>query len=112
MAKVSDIYQSAWLKAEDLQGAARRVQIESAKTEEIKNQDGTKERKIVLGFVGKAKKLILNKSQASTLVKLYGDESDYWLNKEIMLSPIPSNNGKETIAVTGLPVAEHEQSPF
>lgn len=112
MAKVSDIYQSAWLKAEDLLGKAPKVTIESATTQEFKNQDGTKERKIVLSFVGKAKKLILNKGQAGTLVKLYGDETDAWAMREVVLSPLPTNNGKETIAITGVPVAEHEQSPF
>lgn len=55
--KVSEIYQSAWLKAEDLQGAPRRVQIEAVNSQEFKNQDGSKERKLVVAFVGKQKKV-------------------------------------------------------
>lgn len=106
MAKVSEIYESAWLKAEDLKGKAYTMRIQETAVSEFKNQDGTKERKIVISFAGAKKKLICNKGQASTLVKLFGDDTDHWNGKEVVLSAIPTNNGKEGIAITGVPMAE------
>lgn len=115
MAKVSDIYQSAWLKAEDLAGAGRKVHIEAIKVEQFDDQQkGTKENKIVVAFAGKQKRLICNKMQAGALAKLFGDDTDNWLNREVVLTPVPTPNGKETIAVMGVPVAEEENGkiPF
>lgn len=115
MAKVSDIYQSGWLKAEDLAGAGRKVRIEAIKVEQFDDQQkGTKENKIVMAFVGKQKRLICNKMQAGALAKLFGDDTDNWLGREVVLTPIPTPSGKETIAITGVPVAEDsgEKIPF
>jgi hypothetical protein len=109
MAKVSDIYQSVWLKAEDLGGAGRKVRIEAINVQQFDNQQtNTKENKIVVAFVGKQKRLICNKMQAGALGKMFGDDTDNWLGREVVLTPIPTPNGKETIAVTAVPVIDKE----
>jgi hypothetical protein len=109
--KVSDVYQSNWLKAEDLQGAPRRVTIEGVSAQKFKNsQDNTEETKIVLSFVGKQKKMSLNKTNAGALVRLFGDDTDQWHGREVMLVPTMASNQKPTISITGVPAAGSDQS--
>jgi len=83
--KLSDAFQSNFLKASDLAGKTVTVTIESVDMEELgKGRD--KEAKLIIGFVGKAKKLVCNKTNAGTIAKLYGDETDNWLGKPITIA--------------------------
>mgnify|MGYP003375934459 CR=1 FL=1 len=81
-------YQSPWLKAEDLQGRAAAVVVEAATVEEIRQPDGKKEGRVVVAFRGKAKKLILNKTQAEALVALAkSDVFADWVGLSLTLEP-------------------------
>ena len=83
--KVGDIYVSEGksLKAEDLQGKARKLQIESYDTVEF---DGAQ--KIVLSFVGAQKGLVLNITNANRITANLGtDDIDGWVGKEIIIYP-------------------------
>ncbi len=110
MAKLSQLadYQSPWLKAEDLAGKPRRVRIKDYEVADMKQQDGSKQTKIVLSFLGKAKKLILNRSNAAALGAALGDDLDEWTGAEIILSPGKTPNGQDTITVAVIP---DEQTP-
>lgn len=101
---VADIYPSPWLRADDLRGHSARVQVSEAMVEELRQRDGSKETKIVLSFMGKQKKLALNKTQAMAMVKITGSEYyEDWPGAVIMLSPAQAPNGQATIAITGVP---------
>ena len=104
MTRVSTIpaYDSHYLKCTDLQNAPRRVVIASVTLEDLRQATGQRETKIVLSFVGKQKQLVANKTQARTLVDLFGDETDEWAGKAIMLLPSKADNGKETIAIAAV----------
>ncbi len=102
MAKVSELYPSPWLRAEDLQGMQRKVRVESVEIAPFKNFDGEKELKPVLSFVGKSKKLILNKKQAFAMALAAGDDTDTWVGSEVYLQPQTTPQGKQTIVI--LPV--------
>ncbi|MFN8493991.1 MAG: hypothetical protein U0350_40710 [Caldilineaceae bacterium] len=114
MAKVSEIqsYQSPWLRAEDLQGSARRVRIERASVETIKQADGSNQERVVVAFTGKAKKLICNKTQVTALAAICGDDTDQWRGREVFLSPQPTPQGKLTIAVMAAEATQAEAVPF
>lgn len=84
--KLSEAYPSAFLKADDLNGRAVTVTIESVKLEEI-GQGRDKDKKLVISFVGKEKKLVCNKTNAGTIGKLHGDDTDDWEGKQIILQP-------------------------
>lgn len=115
MAKTNDIYASPWLRAEDLMGKTARAKIAMATIENLPQQDGSKQAKVVLQFVGKSKKLILNKTQHTTLCQITGsDDTDDWRGVDVFLSPGVSNTGKGTINLVGVPVAEgeDEEPPF
>ncbi len=93
---VKDLYKSKgdWLKAEDLQGKATKVKVADVAIEEIGDK---KEQKIVLGFVGKEKRLVLNKTNANVIADAYGDEELEWIEKEIIMYPtVTEYQGKST----------------
>ena len=80
--KISDVFPSKYLKAEDLEGANVTVTIEEVNREEVGPK---KESKLVIRFVNTRKKMVLNKTNATTIAKLYGEETDEWLGKRIIL---------------------------
>jgi hypothetical protein len=97
-------YQSPWLRPEDLRGSSVKVTIERVTVQVMRNFEGEPEEKLVVHFMAKTKVLALNRGQAATLVHLFGNETDDWAGREILLSPAPSRQpGKLTIAVSGMP---------
>ncbi len=81
---ISDAFPSNYLKAADLQGRNVTVTIAGATIEEI-GQGQKKDRKLVLSFFGKEKALVCNKTNASTIEKLYGSDTDAWIGQPIIL---------------------------
>lgn len=84
--KVSQAFPSGFLKADDLQSKAVTVTIESVDLEEI-GQGRDKSEKLLIAFRGKEKKLVCNKTNAGTIAKLYGDDTDGWIGQKITLVP-------------------------
>lgn len=83
---INSAYPSNYLKADDLQGKSVTVVIQKVEIEEI-GQGRDKESKPVLYFRGKDKGVVLNKTNANTITKLYGGETDDWVGKAITLVP-------------------------
>ena len=81
----SDIYKSNYTKASDLP-APRTVTIKSAEIQAFKN-DGKEQEKLVLSFKEKVKPLVCNLTNFDTIAAEcgYGDETDQWLGKKIVL---------------------------
>ena len=97
-------YTSPWLKASDLQGRAATVTIETATVEEIRQQTGQKEARIVVAFAGKSKRLICNKTQALTLADLAKTEVfDNWRGLVVTLEPATTRSGQDTINIRRAP---------
>lgn len=94
--KLSDAYPSNYLKADDLQGKSVIVRIESVTLEEL-GQGMKKERKLVIGFIGKSKAMVCNKTNAGTIAKLYGDDTDGWINQPITIKPMEVEFGGEMV---------------
>jgi hypothetical protein len=106
--KVSDVYQGDYLKAADLQRPVR-VTIREVAIKVFKDQQTQEEqRKIVLGFVGAKKEMVLNKTQAKAIAAAVGtDTIDEWAGKAIILSATTAHTGAATILVSPL-VTEQE----
>jgi len=83
---VNQAYPSKYLSADDLQGRQVTVQISNVTLEDI-GQGNDKDRKLVLSFHGKSKQLVCNKTNSKTIAGLYGDETDNWIGKPIILMP-------------------------
>ena len=80
-----DNYMSAGgsnLKAADLQGRELTLQIAGAEEVEL---DG--EKKLSIGFQGKEKKLVLNKTNLGRIPEAYGTETDAWYGKDVIIYP-------------------------
>ena len=88
MPKLSEVFASSLLKADDLQGKDVTVTIESVEVKAFDSkQSGGKENKHIIHFKGKDKALVCNKTNAKTISKLYGDDTDAWLGKQIIIGP-------------------------
>jgi hypothetical protein len=80
--KISDAFPSNYLKAVDLQDRNIIVKMDRVEREEIGDDE-----KPVLYFVGKEKGMVLNKTNANNIAVVYGDDTDDWRDKEIVLFP-------------------------
>jgi hypothetical protein len=80
--KISDAFPSNYLKATDLQDRNVIVSINYVKMDKIGEDD-----KPVLFFVGKEKGMVLNKTNANNIAAIYGDDTQAWRDKEIVLFP-------------------------
>ena len=80
--RVSEAFPSNYLKASDLQGKNVVVTINHIVMEDVGD-----DHKPIVYFQGKAKGLVLNKTNANNIVVLYGDDMDAWIGKPITLFP-------------------------
>src|SRR6266404_5529926 len=81
MPKVSDVFANQdTIRAADLDGKEYTVVI--ADVEQKSFDDGAK---LVISFQNARKKLIANKTNAKRIVALYGDDTDAWTGKEVIL---------------------------
>ena len=103
---VNTLFPRKWLYPEDLCGRAVTVTIQAATLEEVRNPATNKtEQKLIIGFQGKTKRLIANKTQAFAIASAAGSpETNDWPGKQITLSAAIAPNGKQTIHVA--PVAD------
>ena len=108
--KMTDLYPSNYLKADDLANRTVRATVAKLDLEEI-GQDKTL--KPILRFVGKDKGLVLNKTNAALIASVYGDDSDAWIGKPIELYPAQvSFQGKIVTAIrVSVPMAKKAQPP-
>jgi len=83
--KLNEAFPSNFLKAADLDDKDVTVTIESVTLETIDKDE--KDQKLIIAFKGKSKKLVCNKTNAKTIEKLYGDDTDGWIGKKITLTP-------------------------
>jgi hypothetical protein len=83
--KVSEAFPSNFLKAEDLGGidSGRSVKGIIKDVEPWKDKDGNG--KINLGFTNSAKRLLLNKTNARTVAKAYGDDTAGWVGRPVII---------------------------
>lgn len=79
--KGSDIFPSKYVKADDLNGRDVPVVIDHADIEKL-GEDA----KLVLYFKNKDKGMVCNKTNFNRIAYLYGDETDDWSGKEIVLT--------------------------
>lgn len=82
MANINDAFPSKYLKASDLDGENVTVTITHVAFEEVGKD---KEMRPILFYEGSEKGIVLNKTNATNISKLYGSETDDWGGKRVML---------------------------
>lgn len=96
--KIGTAFPSKYLKASDLpHGTMVKVQIERVSVEEISSKNAKPEHKPILFFSGKEKGLVLNKTNANTISRAYGDETDDWRGRMILLYSTDVEFGGEMV---------------
>lgn len=79
--KLSDAFPSNYLKSDDLNGRDVTVVIAGATMEQIGS-----DRRLVLSFQNAKKTMICNKTNAGRIAYLYGDDTDGWVGREIVIT--------------------------
>jgi hypothetical protein len=95
--KANDMFPSKYLKASDAETDLTLTVSRLAK-ETMKNRDGQDEEKYVIFFAEQEKGMVLNKTNKNTLVDLYGEETDDWIGKKVILTAVDVDAFGETQA--------------
>lgn len=104
MAKVSSIYKSAYFRGSDI-GDPIKLTIASCEPSE----GGQYGPQIVLGFLEDERKLGLNRTNARTLVKAFGDETDRWIGRRVQVGTVNVRNPQTGDVVPGIVVVAAKQ---
>lgn len=91
--RISSAFPSKYLKASDIpEGREIALQIDDVRME---NMEQSRDEKPVLYFIDKTKGLVLNVTNGNTLADVYGDDTDAWHGKPVVLfSSTTSFQGK------------------
>jgi hypothetical protein len=95
--KRADVFPDKYLKAPDLKGKARVLEIDHALLETLKNIKGEEQQKIVLYFVGAKKALPLNMTNFDAVADICGDDTEFWPGQKIELYPTTTQMGGKTV---------------
>ncbi len=107
MTTVSDAFPSNYLKAADLQNRTIKLKIDKVIFEEIGKD---KDKKPVVYFADVKKGLVLNKTNATTIGSVHGQELEGWTGKEIELfEQMVPFQGQNVAAIRVRAVAEPEE---
>ena len=106
--RVELLFPKEYLKTAHLEGKEWTLTISRLVIEDLRSRDGGTERKPCLYFAeieakhkaGKSdhnRKLVLNKTQATVIAKLHGNETDDWAGKRVTLYPTTTKFGRDTV---------------
>ena len=85
--KVSQVYPTKYVKGEDLKEREVTLTIKGVTMEKMMPTPGEETEEMVVWFNGTDKGYVLNQTNARTIAKLYGDDTDDWPGKRITLFP-------------------------
>lgn len=88
------MFPSNYIGAADLKGKDVTLTIANVQRDELMVQGGKKEVKNVIYFEKTPKMLVLNKTNAKTILALYGSEAKAWVGSRVTLYPTETR-GKE-----------------
>ena len=99
---ISRLFPSKYLKADDVEDGET-VTIKEVMVEAVGMDQ---EDKPVIYFDEHPKGCILNKTNAQSVAKVYGDEEDDWFGKKLVLMTVPSRTpaGEATTSIRMKPV--------
>ena len=106
--KISDAFPSKYLKSDDIGNSRLTLTVMALTMEDI----GDKEFKPVLRFMGKDKGMVLNKTNATILSSVWGDETDAWQGKQLELFAQPVMfQGRQVMGLAVAPLLQTGQVP-
>ena len=96
--KLTNLFPSSFLKAQDVTdvGGEMALKMTSLEMKEFETDDGGKERKAIVVFEND-KRMVCNKTNATTLFSMLGEDSDMWIGKEVILVVQDVTFGNKTV---------------
>ena len=105
------IYGSKYFSVSDLRGEQLRRKIGKVEPTELREKDGTTKRKWVAYFEGEDKPLVLNKTNAQKLAKVFRKDSSAWIGHAVELYAEMTTLGKEGVRLRPLRPAASPANP-
>lgn len=90
--RINDAFPSKYLAAADLNGKTITVTIDTIQMEEV-----GEDHKPVVYFRGAKKGMVLNKTNASTISRMHGQDTDDWIGKRISIWPTQTDFRGDTV---------------
>lgn len=97
MPHVMALFDSQFLHHYDLPTPEVSVEIEAVTGEELMSQGGQTKKAPVVKFKGAKKALVLNKTNARTLMSMFGPETSRWVGKKVVLYTASTKLGKDNV---------------
>ena len=100
MASVKDFYKKKLLAAKDISKGMVKGTITDVYQETPKGKDADGSTKLVIELDDGEHRIQLNKTNALSLAKLMGDDTDSWIGKKVKVSTQPTTfSGQATIGL-------------
>jgi hypothetical protein len=101
--KASEFFPSNYLNAE----SARELNGKTLTIYEVKSEIIRDDEKMLIGFESVEKTLVVNKTNATTLIKEWGDETNGWIGKSIVLEIVKVMfKGERTDSIMITPITD------
>lgn len=98
--KLGEVFTSNYLTSTDLHQQDVPVTITTVASKDFENDKGGKDMKLIIGFKELEKSLVCNKTNATTIGDIHGDETDEWPGKRITLYETEVEfGGKTTLGI-------------
>ena len=97
MTHVLSLFDSDYLHHYDLPEKEYVVEIDKVEACELTGQGGRKTKKPLVFFKGHKKALGLNKTNAKTIIRLYGTQVEDWVGKRVTLYETTTEMAGETV---------------
>ncbi len=107
--KISEAFPSQYLKCADLNGKPWNMKIRTVALENL-GQGNDKKEKPVVYFEKAQKGLVLNKTNATTIAKVYGDDTGAWTGQGVQVFPTTTEFKGETVDAIRVRVVQQAQS--
>ncbi len=92
----NEMFPSKFLKHDDLADTEWTLTIGGVEMEELKSERGI-EHKPVVAFRGAEKRLVLNLTNYDSIAAAYGEDTDAWTGKKIILYPDETQFGRKLV---------------
>lgn len=87
------LFPGRFIKAGEMHGKPVTLTIERIYLEELEKEDGTTKPQAIVIFREIKREWALNRTNASALRAMWGDDTDAWLGKRVTLFPEPDTSG-------------------
>jgi len=87
------LFPGRFIKAGEMHGKPVTLTLKSIYLDDLEKEDGTTKAQAVATFVEIKREWAVNRTNASALRAMWGDDTDAWLGKRVTLFPEPDTTG-------------------